>query len=93
MQLAGYPVSKEKPPEWIPSDLNPKRILTMANGRIARRAWYGDYWDEAEGTDLEVYADALRAGMDRHPDIEANIDMDELRRLLPDFDFDEACEE
>ncbi|MEX0709396.1 MAG: hypothetical protein WD078_15680 [Woeseia sp.] len=81
-------MSKEKPPEWIPSDLNPKRILTIADGRILRRAWYGDYWDEAEGTDLEVYAEALRAGMDRHPDIEANIDMVELRRLLPEYDLD-----
>ena len=86
-------MSKEKPPEWIPSDLYPKRILTMADGCIVRRAWYGDYWDEAEGSDLEVYADALRAGMDRHPDIEANIDMYELRRLLPDFDLDEDGEE
>ena len=65
----------------------------MANGRIVRRAWYGDFWDEAESTDLEVYADALRAGMDRHPDIEANIDMRELRRLLPDFDLDEDGED
>ena len=39
-------------------------------------------------TDLEVYADALKAGMDRHSEIEANIDMDELRRLIPEFNLD-----
>ena len=73
----------KKQPEWIRSSVNSKQILTLADGVILRRAWYGDHLDEAEGTDLEVYADALRAGMDRHPEIEANIDMEELRRLLP----------
>lgn len=81
-------MSNDKLPEWIRSDLNPKRILTYDNGRILRRAFYGDHWDEPEGADLMVYADALRAGMDRDPDIEKRLNMDELRRLLPDFDLD-----
>jgi hypothetical protein len=80
-------MSNDKPPEWIPSDLNPKRILTFDNGHILRRALYGDFWDEPEGTDLEVYADALRAGMARHTEIEKRLDMDELRRLLPESDL------
>lgn len=69
-------MSNDKRPEWVPSDLNPKRILTDDNGRILRRAFYGGFWDEPKGTNLEVYADASQAGMDRHPEIEKRLDMD-----------------
>ncbi len=78
-----HQMSNDKRPEWVPSDLNPKRILTDDNGRILRRAFYGGFWDEPKGTNLEVYADASQAGMDRHPEIEKRLDMDELRPLLP----------
>ena len=81
-------MDEKKFPEWIRSDLDPKQILTYDRGRIVRRAWYDDSGDDAGGTDLEVYADALKAGMDRDPEIEQNLDMIELRRLLPEFDLD-----